>query len=62
MVKMEIENVCPLKPLFYSRYVDDIYNRSKNLIKFFMHSTTTMKILNYDRDQPIEVLRYPINK
>ena len=46
MVKMEIENVRPLKPSFYSIYVDDIYNRSKNLIKFFMHSTTTMKILN----------------
>ena len=29
MVKMEIEIVRPLKPLFYSRYVDDIYNRRK---------------------------------
>ena len=27
MVKMEIEVVRPLTPLFYSRYVDDIYNR-----------------------------------
>ena len=27
MVKMEIEAVRPLKPLFYSRYVNDIYNR-----------------------------------
>ena len=27
MVKMEIEVVRPLKPLFYSRYVDDVYNR-----------------------------------
>ena len=27
MVKIEIEVVRPLKPLFYSRYVDDIYNR-----------------------------------
>ena len=29
MVKIEIEVVRPLKPLFYSRYVDDIYNRRK---------------------------------
>ena len=29
MVKMEIEVVRPLKPLFYSRYVDDIYSRRK---------------------------------
>ena len=29
MVKMEIEIVRPLKPLFYSRYVNDIYNRRK---------------------------------
>ena len=29
MVKMEIETVRPLKPLFYSRYVEDIYNRRK---------------------------------
>ena len=27
--KMEIDVVCPLKPLFYSRYVDDIYNRHR---------------------------------
>ena len=29
MVKMEIEVACPLKPLFYGRYEDDIYNRYK---------------------------------
>ena len=29
IIKMEIEIVCSLKPLFYSRYVDDIYNRHK---------------------------------
>ena len=29
MVKMEIDVVCPLKPLFYSRYVGDIYNRHR---------------------------------
>ena len=28
-VKMETEVVRPLKPLFYSRYVDDIYNRRR---------------------------------
>ena len=27
--KIEIDVVCPLKPLFYSRYVDDIYNRHR---------------------------------
>ena len=26
---MEIDVVCPLKP-FYSRHLDDIYNRRKN--------------------------------
>ena len=26
---MEIEIVCLLKPLFYSRYLDGIYNRRK---------------------------------
>ena len=26
---MEIEIVCLLKPLFYIRYLDDIYNRRK---------------------------------
>ena len=29
MVKMEIKVVRPLKLLFYSRYMDDIYNRRK---------------------------------
>ena len=29
IVKIEIEVVRPLKPFFYSRYVDDIYNRQK---------------------------------
>ena len=29
MVKMENEVVRPLKPLFYSRYVENIYNRRK---------------------------------
>ena len=29
MVKMELEVARPLKALFYSRYVNDIYNRSK---------------------------------
>ena len=29
MEKMEIDIVHPLKPLFYSRYVDDIYNRCR---------------------------------
>ena len=28
-LKMEIDVVRPLKPLFYSRYVDDIYNRRR---------------------------------
>ena len=48
MVKMEIDVVRPLKPLFYSRYVDDIYNRCRKdkFDEVFMHSTTTMKILN----------------
>ena len=29
VLKMEIDVVRPLKPLLYSRYVDDIYNRCK---------------------------------
>ena len=61
MVKMEIEFVRPLKPLFYSRYVDDICNRRKRdeFDKGF-HALN-----NYHENikgQPIEVLRYPINK
>ena len=49
MVKLEIDAVRPLKRLLYSRYVDDIYNRQvgkMDVIKFFMHATTTMKALN----------------
>ena len=29
MVKMEVEVIRPLKPLFYNRYVVNIYNRRK---------------------------------
>ena len=29
MVKIEIDVAHPLKPMFYSRYVDDIYNRHR---------------------------------
>ena len=47
MVNMENNVALPLKCLFYSRYVDDIITDvgKMNLMKFFMHSTTTMKIL-----------------
>ena len=29
MIRMERDLVKPLKPIFYKRYVDDIYNRRK---------------------------------
>ena len=29
MVKMEVDVVRPLKPLFHGRYLDDIYNRRR---------------------------------
>ena len=31
MIKMENDIVIPTKPIFYCRYVDDIYNRRKIL-------------------------------
>ena len=33
MIKMENEIVIPTKPIFYRRYVDDIYNRRKKNIE-----------------------------
>ena len=32
MIKMENEIVIPTKPIFYRRYVDDIYSRRKKNI------------------------------
>ena len=33
MMKMERDYVCPFNPIFYHRYVDDIYNRRKIIKK-----------------------------
>ena len=33
MIKMENDIVIPTKPIFYCRYVDDIYNRRKKNIE-----------------------------
>ena len=33
MIKMENDRVIPMKPIFYHRYVDDIYNRRKKNIE-----------------------------
>ena len=33
MIKMENDIVIPMKPIFYRRYVDDIFNRRKRNIE-----------------------------
>ena len=43
MIKMESEIVLSLKPLFYGRYVDDIYNRRKK----FKHDEFLEKLNSY---------------